>query len=117
MLHSDFLFNYTFDQLKPMKDKDRAEFDSLVAECRSQMSPDQSENNMVDSTTNYSTACLEILDILKKNKIAIPKDVEDFIMKISTSKKFRINVCKKVLPRDFKKINELCQILLENEGS
>ena len=57
----------------------------------------------------------QVFNILQDNKTPIPSDRDLFILNLVTSEKFRIGICKKFPPKDFKRIKELCQDLLDNE--
>ena len=117
LINSDFLLQGTLDVLEH---KYRAEFFTLFQAAKNPSQPPQPNqstrkrlNPMSEKRYIYLTD--QVFNILQENKTPIPSDRDLFILNLVMSEKFRIGVCKKFPPKDFKRIKELCQDLLANE--
>ena len=121
LLNSDFLLQGTLDALEH---KYRAEFFKLFQAAKNPAANQNTTfiqpfttrkrlNPMSEKRYIYLTD--QVFNILQDNKTPIPSDRDLFILNLVTSEKFRIGICKKFPPKDFKRIKELCQDLLDNE--
>ena len=111
LISSDFIHQATLDNLRP---ENHAEFNRLLDRCL-QISFTESIADVEQRKSNTRRIIDGISKILQSNKISIPCDVDDFMLKLATLEEFRANIYSSLQDDSRAMLDLLCIALIENE--
>ena len=111
LISSDFICQSTLDSLHA---DNHAEFNRLLDRCL-QISFTESIADVEQRKSNTRRIIDGISKILLSNKISIPGDVDDFMLKLATLAEFRENIYSSLQDDSRAMLDLLCIALIENE--